>query len=86
MLRIEPRVVARTERMCDRLQSYQNTGEVVNLTNVLSSLTTDVILSIIFDEPSDYPGGPNLNDQWYDTLKKATRSTPLFKRMPWMIG
>jgi len=86
ILRVEPRVVARTERMCDRLRSYQGTGEVVGLTNALSSLTTDIISSIIFEEPSDYLGDPNFNDRWYDTLKKGTLSVPLFKHMPWIIG
>lgn len=86
ILRIEPRVVVRAERMCERLRSYQDTGEVVNLTNVLSSLTTDIISSIIFDEPRDYLGDPNFNNEWYDTLTKGRRSTPLFENMPWMIG
>lgn len=86
ILKIEPRIVNRAERLCDRLESYRGTGEVVSLTNALSSLTTDVISSIIFEEPSDYLGSSDFNDKWYETLKMGTLSVPLFKHMPWLIG
>ncbi|KAL2275643.1 hypothetical protein FJTKL_01702 [Diaporthe vaccinii] len=86
IMRIEPRVAARAERLYDRLNSYKGTGEVVNLTNALSSLTTDIISSIIFEEPSDYLGDPDFNQEWYHTLKMGTMSIPLFKHMPWMVG
>ncbi|KAJ6437467.1 Cytochrome P450 [Purpureocillium lavendulum] len=55
------------------------------MTNALSSLTTDVISSIIFEEPSDYLGDPDFNDKWYETLKMGTLSVPLFKQMPWAV-
>ncbi|KAH8647763.1 cytochrome P450 [Xylariales sp. PMI_506] len=86
IIRLEPRLVGRVDRLCGRLSSYQGTGEVVNLTNALSSLTTDVISSIIFEEPSDYLGDPEFNDKWYATLNRGTFNVPLFKHMPWIIG
>lgn len=86
IIRIEQRVISRVERMCERLRGHKDAGEVVNLTNALSSLTTDIISSIIFDEPSDYLGDPDFNNKWYNTLKQGTRSVPLFKHMPWMVG
>lgn len=85
-MRIEPRVAERAERLCDRLNAYKGTGKVVNLTDALSSLTTDIISSIIFEEPSDYLGDPDFNQEWYHTLKMGTMSIPLFKHMPWMVG
>lgn len=85
-MRIERRVAVRVERLCGRLDAYKGTGEVVNLTNALSSLTTDVISSIIFEEPSDYLGDPNFNEEWYHTLKMGTMSIPLFQHLPWLVG
>lgn len=85
IIRIEPRVISRTETLRGRLMSYQGTGKVVNLTNALSSLTTDIISAIIFEEPSDYLGHPDFNDKWYETLKMGTLSVPLFKHMPWVV-
>lgn len=85
IMRIEARVVARTERMYGRLGAYQGTGEVVNLTNALSSLTTDIISSVIFEEPSDYLGATDFNEEWYHTLKMGTLNVPLFKHMPMMV-
>ncbi len=38
--RVEPRVVARVRKLCDRLKVLQDSGTVVNLTNAFSSLTT----------------------------------------------
>lgn len=84
ILRIEPRVVMRTEKLCARLESYRGTNEAVNLTNAFSSLTIDVISSIIFEEPSDYLLDPNFNNEWYEILKMGTLSVPLFKHMPWI--
>jgi hypothetical protein len=84
--RIEPRLIERTEILCRRLGSYQGTRQIVNLTNALSSLTTDIISSIIFEEPSDYLSDPNFNDKWYETLKMGTLTVPLLKHMPWIIG
>lgn len=86
VLRVETRIITRAEKFCDRLSSYKGTGEVVSLTNAISSLTTDVISSIIFDEPSDYLSSGDFNDRWYSTLKMGTRSVPLFKHLPWMIA
>ncbi|KAI3320681.1 cytochrome P450 [Xylariaceae sp. AK1471] len=86
IMRIESRVADRTARLCDRLSSYQGTGEVVNLTNALSSLTTDIISSVIFEEPSDYLGDPDFNSEWYETLKWGTQSVFMFKHLPWTIG
>ncbi|RWA09367.1 hypothetical protein EKO27_g5733 [Xylaria grammica] len=86
ILRIESRVADRVARLCDRLSSYQETGEVVNLTNALSSLTTDIISSVIFEEPSDYLGDPDFNSEWYETLKQGGRNVFVFKHLPWIIG
>ncbi|KAJ6782774.1 hypothetical protein PWT90_04131 [Aphanocladium album] len=58
-------------------QSFQGSGQVVNLTDAFSSLTTDIISSIIFEEPSDYLGDPNFNKEWYETLKMVTLHGPL---------
>jgi cytochrome P450 len=84
ILRIEPRVILRTEKLCARLESYGGSGEAVNLTNAFSSLTTDIISSVIFEEPSDYLSDPDFNDEWYQTLKMGTLSVPLLKHMPWI--
>lgn len=86
ILSIEPRLIERTERLCNRLRSFQGTGRIVNLTDALSSLTTDVISSIIFEDPSDYLGDPDFNHEWYETLKMGTLSVPLFKQIPWVVG
>ncbi|TRX94663.1 hypothetical protein FHL15_004435 [Xylaria flabelliformis] len=86
ILRIESRISERVAKLCDRLSYYRGTGEVVNLTNALSSLTTDIISSVIFEEPSDYLGDPNFNSEWYETLKWGTRSVFLFKHLPWVIS
>jgi cytochrome P450 len=82
--RIEPRIISRTEKLCARLESYRDSGEAVNLTNAFSSLTTDIISSVIFEEPSDYLSDPDFNDKWYQTLKLGTLSVPLLKHMPWI--
>lgn len=84
ILRIEPRVAIRTEKLCARLESYRQSGEEVNLSNAFSSLTTDTISSIIFQEPSDYLSDPDFNHSWYETLKMGTLSVSLFKHMPWI--
>lgn len=84
--RLEPRIVARTQKLCDRLGAFRDTGEVVCLSDALSSLTTDVISSIIFEEPSDYLGAPDFNKAWYRTLKMGTKSVPVFKNLPWMVS
>ncbi|KAK5636379.1 hypothetical protein RRF57_012091 [Xylaria bambusicola] len=86
ILPFESRIVDRVARLCDRLSHYRGTGEVVNLSNAFSSLTTDVISSVIFEEPSDYLGDPNFNSDWFDTLKRGTRSVFVFKHLPWIIS
>jgi len=40
VLKLEQRVLARIEKMCARLRLIQGTGQVVNLFNAISSLTT----------------------------------------------
>ena len=38
--RMEKRVLARVQKLCDRLRMVQGTGQAISLTNALSSLTT----------------------------------------------
>ena len=82
----ESRITDRVTKLCDRLSYHQGTGEVVNLSNAFSSLTTDVISSVIFEEPSDYLGDPDFNSEWFETLKRGTRSVFVFKHSPWIVG
>lgn len=82
ILRIEPCVISRTEKLCARLESYRGSGEAANLINAFSSLTTDIISSVIFEDSSDYLSDLNFNDEWSQTLKMGTLSVPLLKHMP----
>lgn len=84
--RVEPRIVARTQKLCDRLSAFKDTGEVISLSDAISSLTTDIISSIIFEDPSDYLGSPDFNKRWYRTLKMGTKSVPIFKNLPWVVS
>lgn len=84
--RVEPRIVARTQKLCDRLGAFKDTGEVVSLSDAISSLTTDIISSIVFEDPSDYLGAPDFNKRWYRTLKMGTKSVPVFKNLPWVVS
>lgn len=84
--RIEPRIVSRTQKLCDRLGAFKDTGEVVSLSDAISSLTTDIISSIVFEEPSDYLSSPDFNKRWYRTLKMGTKSVPIFKNLPWVVS
>ncbi|KAI2135411.1 hypothetical protein LOZ29_003921 [Ophidiomyces ophidiicola] len=64
IVKAEPRVVERVKRLRNRLNALVDKGVPINLTHALSSLTTDIISSVIFDEPSDYLADPTFNDQW----------------------
>ncbi|KAL2818628.1 cytochrome P450 [Aspergillus granulosus] len=63
--RVEPRVMARVQKFCHRLQIAADTGMVVNISNALNSLTSDIISSTIFEEPSDFLEDPDFNGEWY---------------------
>lgn len=79
----ENRVVARVQKLGERIKNF-GTDQVMSLSNGLSSLTTDIISCIIFDEPSDYLSDPTFNEAWYKTLNRGTLSVPLFAHIPFM--
>lgn len=85
IMQIESRIIAHIDRLYYRLSTYRGTGQVVNLSNAISSLTTDIISSVTFEEPSDFLSDANFNADWYQTLKRGTFAMPVFKHMPWII-
>ncbi|KAI9699827.1 MAG: hypothetical protein M1836_002862 [Candelina mexicana] len=80
--RTEARVVARVKKLCQRVNTLKGSGNVINFSYALSSLTTDVISSVIFEESSDYLGAADFNVAWFDTLKRGTLTHPLFAHLP----
>lgn len=85
LFHVEKRVVARTQKLCARLSEHRGTGEVVKMTNALSSYATDIISCLIFAEPSDFLADEKYNGRFFDTLRLGIRTVPLMKAMPWMI-
>lgn len=84
---LEPAIVAKVEKTCQRLQQFQRSRTPVDLRLLFSCMTTDIITDYAFPDCFDLLSTPDLAPAWRSTFAEGLRNFQWFKHFPslWSI-
>jgi cytochrome P450 len=94
--RLEPTVQLVIDKLLSRLQKIQGSGSIVNLIDVFSALTGDVVSQYAFAKPFGLMDQPDFAQDWHQAimdisqngylLEHFTWTEPLFRSLPpWLV-
>ncbi|EXJ84137.1 hypothetical protein A1O3_04804 [Capronia epimyces CBS 606.96] len=85
IVRLEPVIMARIEKLSKRLAVAASGDEVVRLDVALMALTTDTISEYAFGLDPRYLDEPDFSLMWKDTIKGGFETGALCRQFPWLV-
>ena len=82
--RLEPVIQSVVDRLVGRLQQVMATGVPVNLLDVFSSFTADVISQYSFGKPYGYLDDPDFAPHWHRTMMDVSQNSHVLKQFGWL--
>ncbi|CAO2651135.1 Nn.00g094320.m01.CDS01 [Neocucurbitaria sp. VM-36] len=74
------------EKVVQRFQSVEGTGQEVRLDHAMLAFSGDVIGRICCENPTDLLDDPKFSPDWYNLLHDVIKSLPLFMGFPALIS
>lgn len=81
---MEQVVQAVVEKLGARLNAIQGSDTVINLIDVCTALTCDIICEYAFASPYGFIDEPNFAPWWHRAMMDASEATHLFKQFGWL--
>ena len=81
---LEPSVQSVVDQLVARLRTIQGAGCNVNMLNVFTSLTADVISGYAFARPFGFMQSPDFAPHWHQLLIESSETFHLFKQFGWL--
>ena len=82
--RLEPVVQSVVNHLVSRLQQVSIASVPVNLLDVFSSFTADVISQYSFAKPYGYLDDPNFAPHWHRTIMDVSQNSHILKQFGWL--
>lgn len=87
--RMEPLVINKVNKLCERLEARSQLNpelnKVVNLTHAFMALTGDVISNVCFGKSTGFLDMGDLGRDWYEGRVVGSRSNHLLRQFPWLF-
>jgi cytochrome P450 len=84
VLRLEPLIQDKVNNLRDRLFEFKGRQEAVNISDVFSAFSGDVIGSYVFGIEYGFLQNRRFAPEWRNTMTELSRSTHLMKQFGWM--
>ena len=81
---LEPVVQLMVDKLMSRLEKLQESGAILNLIDVFSALTGDVIGQYAFAKPLGLLDGPEFAPQWHRAILDLSENGHMLKHFTWM--
>lgn len=81
---LEPSVQSVVDRLVARLRNVQGTGCNVNMIDVFTSLTGDVISQYAFARPFGFMQSPDFAPHWHQLMMMLSEASHVFKQFEWL--
>ena len=81
---LEPSVQAVVNKLISRLEGIQGSGVVINLIDVFTSLTADIICQYAFASPYGFMNEPDFAPHWHRAMMDVSETAHLFKQFGWI--
>lgn len=67
--KLEPKVLARVQKLCDRIEEHRKEGKVIDISNAYRCLATDVISDYAAPHTRDFLGTPDFSASFNRVLR-----------------
>lgn len=81
---LEPPIQSVVDELVARLRTVQETGCIVNMVDVFTSLTADVISQYAFASPFDFMQNPDFAPHWHRLMMMTSETSLIFKQFGWL--
>ena len=82
---LEPGVQSQVGKLVSRLQGLKGTGTAINLLDVYSSLTGDIIGQYAFAKPYGFLDDPDFSPYWHQIMIEVSQNGHILKQFAWML-
>jgi cytochrome P450 len=84
IVRLEPRITSKVQKLCDRLAEHMAKGKIVDLKCAYMALTMDVITEYCYGTSYDYLHDPNFKPNWLLCIESAFDNAHFRRALPWL--
>ena len=81
---LEPSVQSIVDQLVARLRTIQGTDSNVNMVDVFTSLTGDVISQYAFARPFGFMQSPDFAPHWHQLMMSLSETFHIFKQFEWL--
>lgn len=81
---LEPAVQSVVDHLVARLRNVQATGCNVNMIDVFTSMTGDVISQYAFARPFGFMQSPDFAPHWHQSMMMLSEASHVFKQFEWL--
>lgn len=81
---LEPAVQSVVNKLALRLEAIQGSDNIINLIDVFTALTYDIICQYAFASPYGFIDTPDFAPQWHRAMMDASETSHLFKQFGWL--
>lgn len=83
--RLQPMLTFMIEKLCHRIEEFQQTGQPMSMREVYMCLTTDVVTLYALNSSWNHLDSPDFSPVWVETIKATAASGHLMKNFPWIF-
>ena len=81
---LEPTVQSVVNKLVSRLEAIQGSGTVINVIDVFTALTADIIGDYAFALPYDFIDNPDFARHWHRAIMDLSETFHMFKQFGWI--
>jgi cytochrome P450 len=84
--RLQPMLTFMIEKLCNRIEEFQKSGQPMLIRRMYMCLTTDVVVLYSLGRSWNYLDSPDLSPLWAETVKEIAAAGHLMKQFPWIFS
>ena len=85
VLKLEPMIRAKVERLCERLQGFRQTKEPVNLRHAFAAYVMDVVTEYAFGTSYKCLDEADFAPIWPEAIDSVSEQAHTNKQFPWLL-
>ncbi|PMD41986.1 cytochrome P450 [Hyaloscypha variabilis F] len=85
IVRVEPMLNYMIDKLCNRINEFQKSGQPMPIRLVYSCLATDIVTLIVLNHNRNLLDTPDFSPVWIETVKAIAAAGHIMKQFPWLF-
>ncbi|KAK5124234.1 hypothetical protein LTR85_001937 [Meristemomyces frigidus] len=85
VMKLEPMITSKVQKLCERLQAFRDTREPVNLRYAFAAYIMDVVTEYAFGTSYECLEAPDFAPIWADAVDSVSEQSHMNKQFPWLL-